>query len=84
MNAPLPLYKGLFVELATAKRVHAFFLQHDPDAGETPADDCFLTVSELLTGGLEGCGESGLYPVADFRNGFKFLSMPQPGKTFGT
>ena len=83
MNAPLPVYKALHIEFSTAKRVHAYFLKHDPDAGETPANDYFLTVSEMLTGGLKGCGESGLYPVADFRNGFKFLSLPKQKNEFG-
>ena len=84
MTVPEPIYKGLFIEFATGKRSHAFFLKHNPDAGETPDDDCFLTVSETLTGGERNCGESGLYPVADFKTGFKFLAMPPQQKPFGS
>jgi len=83
MNEPLPIYKGLFVEMMTGKRVHAFFLKHNADAGESESDDCFLTLSEKLEGGEHNCGEAGLYPVADFRQGLKFLCLPKPPKSFG-
>lgn len=82
--APLPVYKGLFAELGTAKTVHAFFLKHDDNVGETEADDCFLTVSEKLDGGAHGAGESGLYPVETFKAEFKFICLPNPQKPFGS
>ena len=75
MNAlPLPIIKGKAVEIGTGKRVAAFFLKHNPDAAETAADDCFITVSEKLDVGAEGCGESGIFPPDEFRKQFKFIS----------
>lgn len=74
MNNPLPIYKGLAIEFNTGKRVKAYFLKHNPDAGETPAaDDCFITVSESLDCGERGCGESGLFPPEQFHGQFKFI-----------
>ena len=77
MTAPLPVPKGLFAELATGKRVRVSFLKHNADAGETEGDDCFITISEKLNCGTAGQGESGLYPVADFKNQFRFLEPPK-------
>ncbi len=83
MRAPLPTPKGLFAEVATGKRVLAYFLKHNPDAGETEADDCYITISEKLDCGKKGSGESGLYPVADFKKEFRFLEPPKPMGAFG-
>ena len=77
MTPPLPIPKGLFAEITTGKRIHALFLKHNPDAGETEGDDCFITVSEKLNCGANGQGESGLYPVADFKKQFRFLEPPK-------
>ena len=83
MSAPLPVPKGLFVEVATGQRVYAYFQKHHADAGETEADDCFITISEKLDCGEHGAGESGLYPVADFKKEFRFLEPPKPMGTVG-
>ena len=73
MNAPLPVAKGVAEEISTGKRVTAYFLKHDPNAGETVADDCYITISKTLDVGAKGSGESGLYPPAEFRQQFKFI-----------
>ena len=39
---PEPVAKGFAVEIATGRRVSAFFLKHDVNIGETAADDCFI------------------------------------------
>lgn len=83
MSAPLPVPKGLFAEIATGKRVHALFQKHHADIGETEADDCFITISEKLNCGGHGAGESGMYPVADFKKQFRFIEPPKPMGTFG-
>ncbi len=83
MSEPQPVYKGLFMAVATGKRVFAYFLKHNPDAGETADEDCFLTVSDKLTGGERGCGESGLWPVEQFKAGFRFIGLVDPAKPFG-
>ena len=74
MTTPLPVPKGLFSEIDTGKRVRAYFLKHNANTGETDADDCFITISEKLD---VGNGESGLYPVADFKKQFRFLEPPK-------
>ena len=83
MSAPLPVPKGLFAEITTGKRVHAPFQKHHQDAGEPEADDCFITVSEKLNCGEHGAGESGIYPVADFKMQFRFIEPPKPMGAFG-
>jgi hypothetical protein len=83
MRAPLPIPRGLFAEVATGKRVFAAFQKHHADAGETGADDCYITISEKLDCGDHGCGESGLYPVENFKNQFRFLEPPKPMGAFG-
>ena len=72
MNIPEPVSKGMAVEMNTGKRVTAYFLKHDPNCGETPSDDCYITISEKLDVGAKGSGESGLYPVDQFRQQFQF------------
>ena len=68
---PEPVAKGFAVEIATGRRVSAFFLKHDVNIGETAADDCFITLSRTLDCGQRASGESGLFPPAEFRKLFK-------------
>ncbi len=67
MSAPQPVVKGVFVEIATGKRVKALFLQHNAEAQETVADDCYITLSTTLK-----VGEAGMWPVDEFKKRFKF------------
>ena len=68
---PEPVAKGFATEIATGRRVFVHFLKHDADAGETEADDCFITLSRTLDCGQRASGESGLFPPAEFRKLFK-------------
>ena len=70
---PEPVSKGTAVEVATSKRVSVYFLKHDPNVGESAADDCFITVSKSLDVGPQRTGESGLFPPAEFRKLFKLV-----------
>ena len=81
--APEPVLKGIYQDIQTGKDYWVYFLKHNPDAGEAPQDDCMLTVSVLLTGGEHNCGDSGLFPIMDFANRFRFIGYPKPGKKFG-
>ena len=83
MSAPLPVPKGLFQEIKTGRRVHGLFLKHNPDAAETVADDCFITISEKFEGAEHNCGESGIYPVDQFKAQFRFLEPPREMGSFG-
>jgi len=84
MNAPTPIFKGLFQEAATGTIYGAHFLQHNPNLGESETDDCFITFPVNMTGGEKNCGETGLFPKADFKNQFRFLGWPKPGQPFGS
>lgn len=82
MNVPEPILKGIFHDAKTGRDYWAFLLQHNPDAGEMPSDDCMITVPVLLAGGEHNAGDSGLFPIADFAKRFRFIGQP-PQKKFG-
>ena len=70
---PEPICKDRAVEMDTGKEVAAYFLKHNAEAGEAPADDCYITISKTLDVGAKGSDESGLYPPEEFRKRYKFL-----------
>lgn len=70
---PEPIPKGDAIHQQTGRHVRAFYLKHDADIGETPADDCFITLSRTTDVGLRGSGESGIFPPDEFRKLFKLL-----------
>lgn len=64
-----PISKGLAIVRSTGERVRMFFLPHDADAGESPAEDCYIT----LPAKLDGTGLTGLFPTAMFHQQFKYV-----------
>lgn len=76
MTPPEPILKGIFQDTLTGKTYWGYFLKHSPDAGEDKSEDCFLTIPSQFSGGEHNCGESGIYPVAEFAKTFKFVEFP--------
>lgn len=85
ISVPEPVLKGIFRETATGKDYWTYFLKHHEAIGESSEDDCYITLPVTLTGGAENCGETGLFPKADFTKQFAFVAFirPGPGKKFG-
>ena len=77
MTAPQPVFKGIFQQKSDGVPFAGYFLKHNEDAGETAADDCFLTLPLKLEGGADNCGESGLFPMTEAVNHFNFLGYPK-------
>lgn len=82
MSAPEPICKGIFRQNNNGRLFAGYFLKHNADAGETKADDCFITLPLVLAGGEKNCGESGLFPAAEMPQRFTFVKFPENGNPF--
>jgi hypothetical protein len=72
-TAPLPILKGVYRDANSGSEFYTSLQRHNPEAGEAPSDDCMITVPVVLEGGEKQCGESGIWPLADFAKRFQFV-----------
>jgi hypothetical protein len=76
-TAPQPIFKGIYQQKKDGLAFAGYFLKHNADAGESPADDCFLTLPLKMEGGEHKCGESGIFPMTEVAKHLLFVGYPQ-------
>ncbi len=63
------------LERGTTKKVIPVFVSHDPELGEKPADDCYITIpaSPASIANMATAPQSGLWTAEEFRLRFARL-----------